>query len=170
MRKDDIVGLNAKDFAKKHRVNARKIKKWYDAGYLGKASKNETTGVYDIPEDTPLPYKADSRVKKTPTLWLELLDAAQNQCAVFPSMYPRLQQGTFEKQLSYLAESDLIKIVRTESGGEYLELCMSGYEMMNRLSNPERQKVFSKVNQAIQSGCSVIQAFCAITTLLQTVA
>lgn len=51
------MGLNAKEFAEKcGRKNSDIVKKWYDARYLGGATKDEVTGRYDIPEDTPIPY------------------------------------------------------------------------------------------------------------------
>ena len=80
------MGLTAKEFADKHAISSRKIKPWYEKGYLGSTTKDEKTGVYDIPEDTPVPYSADGRIKKIPKLWGELLDAAQSQNSVFPRM------------------------------------------------------------------------------------
>ena len=63
------MGLTAKEFADKHAISSRKIKPWYEKGYLGSTTKDEKTGVYDIPEDTPVPYSADGRIKKIPKLW-----------------------------------------------------------------------------------------------------
>ena len=44
------MGLTAKEFADKHAISSRKIKPWYEKGYLGSTTKDEKTGVYDIPE------------------------------------------------------------------------------------------------------------------------
>ena len=49
--------MNAKQFGEKYgKKYTRKIKAWYEAGYLGNTTRDEKTGVYVIPDDIPLPY------------------------------------------------------------------------------------------------------------------
>ena len=63
--------MNAKQFCEKYgKKYKKKIPQWYKAGYMPGASKNESTGDYSIPEDTPVPYVVvDKRVKKISNLF-----------------------------------------------------------------------------------------------------
>lgn len=155
------MAFNAQQYAEKHGVNKRRIKEWYDVGYLGNATRGES-GVYDIPEDTPVPYKADKRVSRLPTFWLQLLDAAQKQQSIFPSMYPKLQNGTVDRCMADFSEAGLIRIVQTQSGASFLELTTSGYQFMNTLGTNEKKKAFEKISRAITTGCTLIQALCSV--------
>ena len=82
------MGWTAKEYARNKGIKERKINGWFKAGYLGETTKNEKTRIYDIPEDTPVPYSADCRITRKSSLWKEILDAADLQQAIFPSMYP----------------------------------------------------------------------------------
>ena len=161
------MGLTAKEFADKHTISSRKIKSWYEKGYLGATTKDEKTGVYDIPEDTPVPYSADSRIKRIPKFWEELLDAAQNQNSVFPGMYPYIKDVVFTSQIESFIGAGLIKQNTTQSGPCFFEITTVGYEFMNTLSANERKKAFEKIERRIATGASLVQAICAVIPLVQ---
>lgn len=162
-----MMGLTAKEFAEKNGISSKKIKLWYDNGYLGTATKDKKTGIYDIPEDTPVPYSANSRIKRIPKFWEELLDAAQNQNSIFPGMYPYIKGDVFASQVESFIDAGLIKRNTTQSGPCFLEITTAGYELMNTLSANERQKAFNNIERSIATGAGLIQAICAIIPLVQ---
>ena len=161
------MGLTAKEFADKHNISSRRIKAWYEKGYLGAATKDDKTGVYDIPEDTPVTYSADGRIKRIPKFWGELLDAAQNQNSVFPGMYPYINDEVFTSQIESFVDAGLIKRNTTQSGPSFLEITTVGYEFMNTLSANDRKKAFEKIERRIATGASLVQAICAVIPLVQ---
>ena len=150
------MGLNAKEFASLKKVSSRKIKKWFDAGYLGAAVKDEKTGVYDIPADTPIPFKADCRISHLKSFWKQILNAAESQNSLYESMYPRLQPGTFDRYIKDFVEAGFIRVQTTESGAKYLELCVAGDKYLNELTEKEQTEVFSLVEKGIAAGTSFI--------------
>lgn len=163
------MGLTAKQFAEKHDLkDQRKVKKWFDSGYLGSSTKNESTGIYDIPEDTPLPYDADCRITRNQALWREMLNAASANQSIYAAMYPKLPDGAFEEQLKQLEISGFFKILRTASGANYLSLCPAGEEYMNQLSEKEKRKTLASVEKIVETGTTIIQAFCAVWPCIQT--
>lgn len=158
------MGLTAKQFAEKYGVkDQRKVKKWFESGYLIGATKNENTGIYDIPEDTPLPYNADCRITRNQALWREMLDVASTNQSLYPAMYPKLPEGAFEEQLNQLRSLNLLTILQTTSGVNYLSLCPAGEKYMNDLSGKERRKALASVERFMATsaaGVTIIQAFC----------
>lgn len=161
------MGLTAKEFADKHAISSRKIKPWYEKGYLGSTTKDEKTGVYDIPEDTPAPYSADGRIKKIPKLWGELLDAAQSQNSVFPRMYPYIKDEVFTSQIELFIDAGFMKRNDTQSGPCFLEITPLGYEFMNTLSENERKRAFEKIERRVATGATLVQAICAVIPVVQ---
>lgn len=153
------MGLTEKEFAKKSRVSQRKVKEWYDKNYLIGATKNGQR--YDIPEDTPIPYKADPRINRIPTLWKAVMNAAEKQRVIFPSMYPKFQDGTVEKTINEFVESGLIKYKEVPSGGYYLEITRSGYKYKNQLTVYDYEKIY----KAFTIGVSLIQAFASVASV-----
>lgn len=153
------MGLTATQYAKKHGINnVRKIKKWYDLNYLGNAIKDEKTGVYDIPEDTPLPYNANNKVSTIPTLWRDILIAASLQQSIYESMYPRFQAGTVEAEIQKFSDEGLIEVRITESGAKYLQLCNSGYERLTVLNKKQQTNAFVKVAAFVADGATLVKA------------
>lgn len=162
--------MNAKQFGEKYgKKYIKKIPTWYSANYLGATTKDEKTGVYSIPDDIPLPYSADKRITKLPTLWKQILDAATKMCSLYPSMYPKLPTGVFDRQLQGFVEAGFIRISQTESGDVFLELQPAGYEYLHRLSDSEKSRVFKIANEAVKTGCVVAQAFIAAWPYLQQI-
>ena len=161
------MGLTAKEFADKHAISSRKIKPWYEKGYLGSTTKDEKTGVYDIPEDTPVPYSADGRIKRIPKFWEELLDAAQNQNSVFSGMYPYIKGEVFASQIKSFIDAGFIRQNTTQSGPGFLEITTLGYEFMNALSVNERKRAFEKIERRVATGATFVQAICAVIPVVQ---
>lgn len=160
--------MNAKQFGDKYgKKHIRKIPKWYAAGYLGNATKDEKTGIYTIPDDIPLPYDAHRNVTKLPTLWKEIFTAAESTKSMFSSMYPKLPTGVFDRQIQNFAEAGFISVSYTASGDPYLELLQPGYEYMTSLSEGEKSNLLVKVNKAVMTGCTITQAFVAVWPYIQ---
>lgn len=154
------MGLNATQYAGQHGIkNLRKIKTWFDAGYLGEATKDEKTGVYDIPEDTPLPYNANSQVSTIPTLWRDILIAASLQQSIYEKMYPLFQAGTVESEIEKFSDEGLIEVRVTSSGAKYLHLCASGYEKLAKLNKSQQKNVLLKIASFVADGATLMKAF-----------
>lgn len=157
------MSFNAKEFGEVHgKKYTRKIKAYGELGYLGEHYKDEATGAYCIHESTPVPFDADKRVTRIPTLWMQLLSAATECRSVFPSMYPKLPDRCFERQLDELIKAEFIRIVPTESGVPYLELQHLGFEFMEKLTQKEQRATLDKVEKVISVGLTIAQAFAAV--------
>ena len=161
------MSYNAKEFAKAKGVSKRKIKPWFDAGYLGAATRNEKTGVYDIPEDTPVPYAADSRIKRKSSLWNELLDAADLQQSIYPSMYPLLSPQLVETQIEEFDEAGLLNVRTSTSGAMYLDITPEGRTFLLSFSADERKSILDKAAKAVSVSCNLIQALQMAAPALQ---
>ncbi len=161
------MGLNAKQFAKRcGRKNIAIIKKWYDAGYLGKATRDEKTGVYDIPEDTPIPYAANVKTQRNSTLRAQLLDAADKNQMVVASMYPLISNNDFRAQLQEMIDNDLLEVVTTVSGLSYLRIKSAGQVIITNTSNAqERKRVFEKIERIMSNSANTITIVQALINL-----
>lgn len=160
--------MNATQFGEKYgKKYVRKIPKWYKAGYLGNTTKDAKTGIYSIPDDIPLPYSAHSNVSQIPTLWKEILEAAEQTQSIFASMYPKLPSGVFNRQLNNLVEAGFVQISYTFSGNQYLELQPAGFEYMQKLSDDDKKVILTKANSLIVTGCTVVQAFFTVWPYIQ---
>lgn len=163
------MGWTAKEYAKNKGIKERKIKKWFEADYLGLATRNEKTGIYDIPEDTPVPYSADCRITRKSSLWKELLDAADLQQAIFPSMYPKLDPELVQSQIDEFASGGLLTVRTTNSGCKYLDITPEGHAFLQSLSEAELKKTLEKAEKCISATCNVIQALATVAPLLMNI-
>lgn len=160
--------MNAKQFGEKYGTQyMAKIPQWYAAGYLGKAAKNEKTGIYSIPDDIPLPYQARGNVTRIPTLWKDMLAAAAGMRSLFASMYPKLPEGVFDRQLRELCEAGFIRVSETASGDPYLELQPAGLAFMNQLDDAEKRTVLDKVKKAVDAGYTFLKALSLVAPYLK---
>jgi hypothetical protein len=160
------MGYNAKQFAEHANLKSSKIiKKWFEAGYLGKSSRNER-GVYDIPFDTPVPFLANSRVKKNSVLWEQLLMAADNNQSVFKSMFPLITEENFNRQLNLLVSEGFIEIIQVNTYLDYLSLRPNGFELLQKLSdNKQRKSILYKLNSAISASKNITSIMQVLTSL-----
>ena len=108
MKPGEAMRITAKEFAKKHSVSQSYVRKWYDKGYLGNATKINDR-IYSIEEDTPRPYHTNEKVKNKNVLWGEIIDAAANQNSMFPQMYPNLQPGTLDREIDHFISLGIIQ-------------------------------------------------------------
>ncbi len=155
--------ISAETYARSKGVNARTVATWFKKGYLPHATQDATTKGYSIPEDTPRPYKGDGNVKKITSLILKLLDAANLQQAVFPSMFPKMASGTVDRTIEDLVDSGLIRIQLTHSGDQFLELTQVGMEFMATPA-AKRNKVISAIGQSLSRGIEALAAVVTIAT------
>lgn len=161
------MGLNAKQFAERcGRKDTAIIKKWYDAGYLGDATKDEKTGVYDIPEDTPIPYAANVKTQRNSTLRTQLLDAADKNQMVVASMYPLISNDDFRAQLQEMIDNNLLEVVTTVSGQSYLRIKSAGQAILaNTSTAQERKSVFEKIERIMSNSANTITIVQALISL-----
>lgn len=146
-------------YCKKYGIkNTKKIKKWYDAGYLGNSSKDEKTGVYNIIDDVPVPFSANAKVSTIPTLIRDILTAASKGCSIFPSMYPKITEETFERVLKDCEDANLIRICYTENGDSFLEITPEGSRFLLDYTEKERKKIFDKACKLIATGVTLFNA------------
>ncbi|MFI3313278.1 MAG: hypothetical protein R3Y62_05265 [Eubacteriales bacterium] len=162
------MGMNATQFAEKYGKNCRKkVKAWYEAGYLQGATKNIKTGIYDIPEDMPLPYAANKRISKVPSLWKEILKAAESQSSIYASMYPKIHCETFDAAIESLAGMGCIEEMKTQTGATYLVLCTQGYLFMNQLSETEQTQILEKFLKVAPTGIALMEDFPVAVQFIQ---
>ena len=128
------MNLSQKAYAATKHVTAGSIKGWYDKNYLPGATRNDCTGVYEIPDDTPVPYheKGLNKITKIPTLMIKLLEAAELTQSVFASMFPGVEEKDFQDTLNGLVEGNKINLVKTEYG-VYLRITDEGAVLKGRL-------------------------------------
>ncbi len=119
--------LSQKAYAATKGVAPSSIKGWYEKGYLPGATRNDCTGEYKIPDDTPVPYHAKglNKVKKITTLMIKLLEAAESAQSVFATMFPEISEKVFQDTLNGLVQEHKIVLVETEYGA-YLHITDSG--------------------------------------------
>lgn len=161
--------MNGLEFCKKYGIKDRHIvRKWYKAGYLGKTTVDEKTGVYSIPDDIPLPHKANSRIKRIPTLFDDLIEAAGNLCSVYPSMYPNIPEDVLNNQIQHMCELEILQISYTHSGDPFLELLPLGRECYSKVNKQQRIKIWQRVYKTVILGATVTQAFASVWPYVQT--
>ena len=162
------MSYTAKEFGEKYgKKYERKAKEYGALGYFGTNYFNEETRTYCIHESTPCPFDADKRVSRIQTLWLQLLSAASECRSVLPSMYPKLPEGCFERQLNTLVEAGFIRVIPTESGVAYLEIQPAGNRFMTELSKKEQKNILDKVEKAVSIGGTFLQTFITLWPVLQ---
>lgn len=160
--------MNASQFGDKYgKKYLKKIRHWYDCGYLGNATRDEKTGVYEIPDDIPLPYSANANVSTMPTLMRDILLAASGCCSLYPSMYPKIKKASFDRMIQECVDANLIDICYTESGDQYLELNPLGLEFLNNTTEDERKLIFEKTYKLIIAGSTLLGALANLGILLQ---
>lgn len=150
--------MNAKQFCNKYGIkNEKKIKEWYEAGYL-KGTTITETGIYCIPDDMPQPFNANKKVKKTSTLWRDILNAAEYNNSIFSSMYPLIPERTFEFQVRRLLSEGFICINQTPAGNGYLELLPEGLKFKRELEGDNALRLLEKVLKLIETGVTTAVA------------
>lgn len=135
--------MNCKMFYKSKGTNVPKsFKKMFEAGYFGNAAFDPATRVYDIHEDTPLPYTYEKKTEGVDNLSLELLEAARLTRSVFPRMFPRIQAQTVLNYIELFVRNGHLRRVNTASGVQYLELSPKGRTFFEELKQmPNKQRV-----------------------------
>lgn len=150
--------MNAKQFCDKYGIkNEKKVKEWFEAGYLGDSTRTDS-GIYCIPDDMPQPFMANKKVKKVPTLWRDILKAAECNNSLFASMYPQIPQRTFDFQVGKLVEEGFISINQTPSGYGYLELLPDGLKFKRELGERNILKTLGQVIKYIEAGATIAAA------------
>ena len=119
--------LSQKAYAAENHVSPSTVKRWYDKGYLPGAKRNDCTGVYEIPKDTPVPFqgKGLNKVSGKTTLMIKLLEAADSSQSVFASMFPKISERDFQDILNGLVAGQKLVLVKTEYSS-YLRITDSG--------------------------------------------
>ncbi len=156
------MGLNEKQYAAKHSRSTDYIKRCNDWGLFGKNMKDSKTGVYEIPEDIPVPYKANARIKRNSALFMELLDAADLNQSVCYQMYPNFSKDAFEDLLKDLVSEKLIQIRKTSFEIRYLCLTEKGIEYKNKIKGLNKKSLMDKSERLLANGA-------AISTIVQTI-
>ena len=162
--------MNATQFCEKYgKKYASKIPKWYEAGYLGNSTKDKKTGEYNIPNDIPLPYSANSNVSTMPTLMRDILLAAAECCSLYSGMYPKIHIDSFDRMLRDCVEAGLIRVCYSESGDQYLQLTPTGVAFLKGTTKEERKVILGKVYKLIMAGSTLVTALATAWPLLQSV-
>lgn len=160
------MGLNAKEYAKRYGITTKRVKKLYDMGYLPNATKDEKTGVYDIPESTPVPHRTTCTISKLDTLKADLLEAALRTHSISEKMYPRFPSGTIESIINELVDMELIRIISTTDGmwrlTVVLEELKTVQEYIKANPNSETKKKCKKVFEDAYKYVSFTAAVCTI--------
>ena len=132
--------LSQKAFAATKGVAPSSIKGWYEKNYLPGATRNDCTGEYEIPDDTPVPYhgKGLNKVTKIPTLMIKLLEAAESAQSVFPTMFPGISETVFQDTLNGLVQGHKIVLVETEYS-VYLQITDDGVILKCELEAASRK-------------------------------
>lgn len=134
--------LSQKAYAAKNGVAPKTVKSWYEKNYLPGATRNECTGEYAIPADTPVPYhgKGLNKVTTISTLMIKLLEAAESAQSVFASMFPGISEAVFEKTLNGLIQEHNVDLIKTEFS-TYLHITADGVITKRQLmATPEKHK------------------------------
>ena len=134
---------------------SKRIPEWYAAGYLGNATK---AGKYNIPEDVPLPFYANKKVSTFPTLTRDILTAASLGCSIFPGMYPKIREDSFERVLQDCVDSQYVRVCYTESGYPFLELTTNGTRFLDNYTETERKALLIKAFSMAAQGISFVAA------------
>lgn len=134
--------MNAKEFAGKHGVTARTVARWIAKGYLPYAVQDECTKVYKIPEDTPKPYKGNARVTRIDDLIQEILNAAKLRQAVFPTMFPKMEEEIVEQVMEELNINCYVCILSSSAGDKFPVITEIGVKFQEALiANKDRVAV-----------------------------
>ena len=144
-------------------INVSKTKtidKWIEKGYLP-GVVDPVTGVIDIPEDMPRPYKANGRTKKLPSLILELLKAGEESNSVYPAMFPQIRPDTFERMVQQLVEGGYLTVHYSSTNVRYLEITLAGIELL-RQDKRDRQQTISNILTALNILSSAAPVLCTI--------
>lgn len=144
--------MNAKEFALKCGVSRGLVARWYENGYLGAATRDEKTGIYEIPENTPAPYTANPRVNRISSLYLEILKAADRSCSLFPTMYPQIPEETVIQVIDEFVSKGLIRKCTSIVGIDYYVLQSQGAIMLQKLNGEQKDKLLREIQTAIQAG------------------
>ena len=161
--------MNAIQFCQKYgRKYAYKIPEWYKVGLLGNATKDEKTGEYTIPDDIPLPYSANKNVSTMPTLMRDILLAASRCCSLHSSMYPKISKDSFNRMVQECKDANLINVLYTESGYQYLELKPAGINLINTTTEKERKVILGKVYKLVIAGSTLLSALASVWPLIQS--
>lgn len=152
------MGLTAKQFAERcGRRSTGAVRRWFEAGYLPGATRDEKTGIYDIPEDTPIPYTPNKKTKRNTALWFALLDAADMNRMVAASMFPLIVEKDFEAILQEMIDDELLELVKLSDGRSYLRIRHSGQNFLNRYADRAYRKGFvEKVERMLTDSASVL--------------
>ena len=157
--------ITAKEFAKKHGVSQSYVRKWYNKGYLGNATKINNR-IYSIEEDTPRPYPTNEKVKKKNILWGEIIDAANNQNSIFPQMYPNLQPGTLDREIDSLISKGIIQKRPTKSGVDFIDLDLEGHKYLPDFDPKKDKDKLKEVLDLVYKGIELTQALATVFVTL----
>ena len=143
------MSINAWKMASDNKVSYSTVRRWIKKGYFGKVEKGKN-GAFILPDDLPLPYKADGKVERDTTLLKSFLDASDLGRIVHKNMFPKISEARYNRILAYAVEAHLIEIQSPYPGVILLASTPEGRAIINA-----EPKVQSEVIERLFAGTSV---------------
>ena len=106
-----------------------------------------------LPDNLPLPYKADGKTERDTTLMKSFLDASDLGRIVHKDMFPRISDARYNRMLTYAVEAHLI-----EMQSPYPEVIVLVSTPEGRAIISAEPKVQSKVIDRVLEGTKVALA------------
>ena len=148
------MSLNQKQFAEKCQVTTKTVMNWYKKGYLGKIEKS-ARGEYLIPDDTPIPYQANAKLKNDGKILFHILKAASKHKSFFSSMYPNIPKEVIDSNLDELIKGKYVKLIETSSGISYLVNLPNGTMFLQKLQHDKNDYILKTISTSLSTGISL---------------
>lgn len=156
------MSMNAFEFARKYDKNYTTVLNWIKKGYLGELNKDKA-GRYVIPDDMPVPFKADGKVNQDTTLVHHFLEASNCENSISSTMYPKVRTERFNRLLNETVDKGLVNKSEPFPGVIRLESTELGRGILS--AEPKEQ---NKMIEAILKGLpTAVNLIAAAAPILQ---
>lgn len=146
------MSKSAWKMASDNKVSYGTVLRWIRKGYFGNVGKDKN-GAYMLPDNLPLPYKADGKTERDTTLVKSFLDASDLGRIVHKNMFPRISDARYNRMLTYAVKAHLI-----EMQSPYPEVIVLASTPEGRAILNAEPKVQSKVVDRVLEGTKVALA------------
>ena len=146
------MSKNAKTMAKDYHVCYTTMCRWIKKGFYGDILK-DTSGAYMLPDDLPLPYKANGKTERDTSLLKCFLDASDLGRVVHKNMFPRISEARYNRLLLFAIEEHLVEAYSPYPGIVQLMSTPEGRALL--MEEPKTQK---KIFEIIQRGTPLLVA------------
>ena len=143
------MSKSARQMALDNKISYNTVLRWIRKGYFGNVEKDKN-GVYMLPDNLPLPYKANGKTERDTILLKSFLDASDLGRIVHKNMFPNISDEKYDRILTYAVEAHLIEMQSPYPGVIVLASTPEGRAIISA-----EPKVQSKVIDRVLEGTKV---------------